>query len=60
MKRFRIVVDTGFAGAQHEDEIEFSDEEWEAMTEQEREDVLSANCQQVIENHIEAYAEEIQ
>jgi hypothetical protein len=60
VKRFRVVVDTGFSGAQHEDEAEFTDEEWEDMTEDERRQALDQACQDAVWNHIETYTEEIQ
>jgi hypothetical protein len=59
VKRFRIIVDTGFVGGQHEDEVEFTDEEWAALSESERQEALEQACQDAISNHIGAYAEEI-
>lgn len=59
MKRFRVIVDTGFSGAVHEDEAEFTDEEWEAMSKADQADALTQACQDAINNHIEAYTEEI-
>lgn len=58
MKHFRIIVDTGFVGAQHEDEVEFPD--WDEMTEVERQEALEQACQDAVANHIEAYWEESQ
>lgn len=60
MKRFRIIVDTGFVGGQHEEQAEFADEAWDGLSEQERTDLLEEACQEAISNHIEAYWEEIQ
>jgi hypothetical protein len=59
MKQFKVIVDTGFSGATYEDEAEFTDEEWEAMSEKEREEALFQACQAAIGNYIEAYTEEI-
>ena len=59
MKRFRIVVDTGFPGADHYDEVTFADSEWESMSETERENELIQSCQDTINNYISAYWEEI-
>jgi hypothetical protein len=60
VKRFRIGVDTGFVGATHEDEIEFTDEEWEAMSEDERRERLDGEVENLISNHINGWAEEIE
>lgn len=59
MKRFKIVVDTGFVGGEHEGGIEFTDEEWDGMTEAEREDALQQACETEISNNISAYWEEV-
>lgn len=59
MKRFRIVVSTGFVGADHEDEVEYEDDVWEAMSENERERALENECQGLRENTIETYWEEL-
>jgi hypothetical protein len=57
VKRFLIKVDTGFVGGAHEEEVEFEDEYWDSLSEQEREDVLQDCVQTTISNHIEGYWE---
>ncbi len=59
MKRFLIKVDTGFVGGTHEDEVEFEDDYWESLSEQDREGVLEECVQTVISDHIEGYWEEL-
>lgn len=59
MKQFKVIVNTGFSGATYEDEIEFTDEEWEAMSEKDRSEALAQACQDAIGNYIEAYTEEV-
>lgn len=51
MVRIRLVVETGFVGGDHEDEIEVPDEEWNAMSPKEQEKfiedeatVFMSNC----------------
>lgn len=59
MKRFLIKVETGYVGATHEDEVEFEDATWEAMSEDERTSALEQECQALMENNIETYWEEL-
>lgn len=59
MKRFRITVETGYVGAQHEDEVEFEDEHWEGLSEEERTSSLEECVQTLISNHIEGSWEEL-
>lgn len=59
MKRFLIKLDTGYVGATHEDEVEFEDHVWDSMTEEQRTNVLEAECRTLAENHIETYWEEL-
>lgn len=59
MPRFKITVDTGFPGCDHIDEADFDDDEWAAMTEEQRENALhEARCQAVW-NFIDVWSEEI-
>jgi hypothetical protein len=55
-RKIKITVDTGFAGAEHEDECELPDD-WDAMPEDERQDFLAECCADAIANFIDAYAE---
>lgn len=59
MKRFRIVVDTGFVGGQHEDEVQFEDTYWDSLSEGEQVSHLEDCVQAVISNHIEGFWEEL-
>ena len=51
-----ITVETGFAGATHEDEYEIPDEEWEAMDEEEQRDFLDDLATLTRNERIECYA----
>ncbi len=65
MKKYsRVIVpwtiNSGFANASHKGEFEFSKEEWEKMTSEEREKELSQLMEDEIANHIDAgYGEPI-
>lgn len=52
MFKYRLIVDTGFAGARHEDVIE-------SETELSKEEILEA-ARDVMENHIEYWGEKIE
>lgn len=59
MKRFLITVDTGFSGADHEEEVEFEDSEWAAMTEEQRNSALWDAVQDTINNNVSGSWEEL-
>jgi hypothetical protein len=59
MKRFLITVDTGFSGANHEEEVEYEDDEWEGMSEKERDSALWDAVQDVINNNVSGSWEEL-
>ena len=52
----KIHVDTGFVGAQHEDEVELPDD-WDSLTEKEQELFKMECCQETINNFIDAWTE---
>lgn len=45
--RVRLLVETGFPGAEHEDVIEFDRDEWEAMSSDEQE----ASCDEALTDY---------
>ena len=55
--RVRLIVDTGFVGAEHDAEIEIPRDEWDAMTADERDHYLAGELEMMISNCIEAYYE---
>jgi hypothetical protein len=59
MAHIRIRVNTGFVGAVHWDECEVPDD-WDEMTEEERQAHLSEVVKEAVWNYIEAYAEYVE
>lgn len=55
--RIRLFVDTGFAGATHEDEIEIPRDEWEQMDEEVRNDFLTEQLDGLVWNSINTWYE---
>lgn len=49
----RLTLYTGYTGATHEGATEVPRDEWEKMTEEERDEYLRPEMQALIENHIE-------
>ncbi|WP_223699724.1 hypothetical protein [Pseudomonas aeruginosa] len=49
-------VNTGFAGGVHEDEEHMPRDEWEEMSEKERERFLEGFAQDMVSNYIDAHA----
>jgi hypothetical protein len=56
MGRIRVTVDTGYVGCDHVEEFE-APEEWDEMTEKERDEFLTESENIGLANHIEVYAE---
>lgn len=56
MPRIKMFIDTGFAGARHEDYTDFDDDIWAGMTEEAREKELDDIAQEYLVNHIECGA----
>lgn len=54
--RIKTVVETGFAGCTHTDVIEIDKDEWDAMTEQQREDRLDQEATDFRDNLISCSA----
>ena len=54
--RIKVFINTGFANAKHEDVIEVPNEDWNGMTEKEREDFLDEEAEMFMANLIEAGA----
>ena len=59
MRRFKLIVNTGFAGAIHEEEIELTDDMVDLTDENEVEEYLQEQIENMIVNHIEGYWKEI-
>jgi hypothetical protein len=55
--RVRLVVSIGFDSATREDEIEIPREQWNDMTEAERDDMLSEAVQELLNEYSESYYE---
>lgn len=53
MVKICVYVDTGFANSRHEDEIEIPDEEWEAMTEEQKDKRLDEEAREFMGNCID-------
>lgn len=47
-----VIIDTGFMGAEHEVDVHVDDDEWEAMTPEERESYMQDEIQSAISDHI--------
>ena len=60
MTKLRLVCDTGFVGAVHEDYLEVPDEEWNAMTPAEQRDYGYEAAQELVSNYIETYYEVVE
>ena len=61
MKKIRVTLSIGFAGAKHEDIIEIDDEEWDACnTDDEREDLINDYWRDWSNNYIDGGAELIE
>ena len=50
-QRIRLVIDTGFAGCQHEDFLDLPDD-WETMSEEERQKYLDEEASDFLSNNI--------
>lgn len=57
--KFLLYVETGFAGARHEEEIEIDEEEWNDMSEKERNDYLDSSALDYMHGCIEYGWEEV-
>lgn len=58
--KVRLRIDTGFANAQHEEDIELDDSEFEGMSEEEKEEYINKEyVEPFLYEHIEAWYEEI-
>jgi hypothetical protein len=55
--KLKLKINTGYAGANHEDEIEIPDEELEGLAEHEKSNYFDECLQDFINNNIEAYWE---
>jgi hypothetical protein len=51
--KFKLYVDTGFAGAEHVDEYEIDDDTLKEMTAKEIEDELSEAAEQIMFNYVQ-------
>ena len=51
--KIKVFINTGFANAKHEDILEIDDEEWESMTDHEKEARLEEEAEMYMENTIE-------
>jgi hypothetical protein len=59
MKRFRIIVETGYVGGAHEDEVEFEDDYWNSLSKPDQDGLLEDCVQTAISDHIEGHWEEL-
>lgn len=58
--KVRLRIDTGFARAQHQEDIEIDDSEFEGMSEEEKEEYINKEyVEPYLFEHIEAWYEEI-
>lgn len=58
--KVRLRIDTGFAKAQYEEDIEIDDSEFEGMSEEEKEEYITKEyVEPFLYEHIEAWYEEI-
>lgn len=57
--KFLLYVETGFVGCRHEEEIEIDDEEYNDMTEEDRNKWLSESAQEFMFGCIEYGWEEV-
>jgi hypothetical protein len=60
MPKIKMYVNTGFAGVKHEDVLEISNEEWDSLEEDEREDYLDDIAKDYLHNCIDYGAHIIQ
>lgn len=51
--KIRVYVNTGFPGAKHEDVVEVPDDEWNALTEEEKERRLDEEAKDFMGNNID-------
>jgi hypothetical protein len=58
MPKFKLIVETGFPGAQHEGEVEFPQEYWESLSKEQREKALNQEARDFMHERIECYWEE--
>ena len=59
--KVRLRVNTGFAGAEHKDEVEIDDSELEGMSEKEKEDYINKEyVEPFLYERVEAWYEEIE
>lgn len=58
--KVRLRISTGFARAEHTDEIEIDDSEFDGMSEEEKEEYISKEyVEPFLYEHVEAWYEEI-
>lgn len=53
MPKIKLYVNTGCAGCKHIDYHDIPDDEWDEMTEKEREELLDELAQDYLVNHID-------
>lgn len=56
MPTITLWINTGFVGCKYREEVEVPDSEWNALTEQQREDRLDELASEYLHNHIECGA----
>lgn len=52
MPKIKIYVSTGFANCEHHDELDIDQEEWDSMSEREKEDLLDELAVDLMQNTI--------
>jgi hypothetical protein len=57
MPTLRLVVDTGFVGAVHEEFIHIPDDEWDAMSSNDRDNLGYEAAETLRDNHVDTYYE---
>ena len=60
MIRIHMGIDTGFASATHKDYVEYEEDYWNCLTEEQKEKVMDQDCQDFIQNRIEAYVSKVE
>lgn len=54
--RIKLYISTGFAGCNHEDVVEIPDDEWSALSPEEREQRLDDEAREFLGSHIDCGA----
>lgn len=57
--RIKVVLDTGYAGAKHEDEAEYPKEQWDSWSPEEKASEMESYIETMVSNYIEGWWEVI-